>query len=163
MRTSSAADKIVAEHLAGTTPYANVHAPSWLPDWLFGMTYPHNVGHEGMQISGCTGEYCSVLPVSVFPTPVYEMVVCVMLFFVLWKLRHRFMRPLQMFGTYLIMVGVERFLVELVRVNYKYNWGFVHPSQAEILSVVLVLIGAYLVLFYRDKPGLTPSDANTGL
>ena len=151
MRTATDADKVFAAHMTGNTPSANVHAPSWLPDWLFGMTYPHNVGHEGMQIQGCTGEYCSVLPVSVFPTPIYETIVCVLLFFVLWKLRHRFTRPLQMFGTYLIMVGVERFLVELVRVNYKYNWGFIHPSQAEILSVVLVIIGIYLLVFYKDK------------
>ena len=115
------------------------------------MNYPHNVGHEGMPIAGCTGEYCTVLPVSVFPTPVYEAITCILLFFVLWMLRKRFTRSLQMFGTYLIFVGVERFLVELIRVNYKYDWGFVRPTQAEILSVVLVLIGAGLLLFYRDK------------
>ena len=66
-----------------------------------------------------------------------------------------------MFGTYLIFVGVERFLVELIRVNYKYNWGFIHPTQAEILSVVLVFIGLGLLLFYKDKsePVTTTGDA----
>ena len=151
MRAATVADSANTAHMIGNTAFSNVAAPSWLPDWLFGMTYPHNVGHEGVQIQGCIGEYCNVLPVSVFPTPIYEMVVCVMLFFVLWKLRHGFTRPLQMFGTYLIMVGVERFLVELIRVNYKYDWGFVHPSQAEVLSVALVLGGIYLLLFYKDK------------
>ncbi len=147
-----------AVQLIGSAPQAWFQAPSWLPRWLFGMNYPHNVGHEGMPIHGCMGEYCTVLPVSVFPTPVYEAVVCILLFFVLWMLRKRFTRSLQMFGTYLIMVGVERFLVELIRVNYKYNWGFVHPTQAEILSVILVLIGAGLLLFYKDSPAITPSN-----
>jgi phosphatidylglycerol:prolipoprotein diacylglycerol transferase len=140
-----------ALHLIGAAPQTWFQAPSWLPRWLVGMNYPHNVGHEGMPIQGCVGEYCNVLPVSVFPTPVYEAITCILLFFVLWALRKRFTRSLQMFGTYLIFVGVERFLVELIRVNYKYNWGFIRPTQAEILSVVLVLIGGGLLLFYRDK------------
>ncbi len=140
-----------ALQLIGPAPQAWFEAPSWLPRWLVGMNYPHNVGHEGMPIAGCTGEYCTVLPVSVFPTPVYEAITCILLFFVLWMLRKRFTRSLQMFGTYLIFVGVERFLVELIRVNYKYDWGFVRPTQAEILSVLLVLIGAGLLLFYKDK------------
>jgi prolipoprotein diacylglyceryltransferase len=66
-------------------------------------------------------------------------------------LRKRFTRTLQMFGTYLILVGVERFFVELIRVNSKYDWGFIHPTQAEILSVILVITGVCLLLFYRDK------------
>jgi phosphatidylglycerol:prolipoprotein diacylglycerol transferase len=151
LRAATPADNAYALHMISNAPHAFVSAPSWLPRWLFGMNYPHNVGHEGTLISGCTGEYCNMLPVSVFPTPVYEAIVCIGLFFVLWALRSRFTRTLQMFGTYLIMVGVERFLVELIRVNYKYDWGFVHPTQAEILSVVLVLLGAGLLLFYRDK------------
>ena len=155
---SSATDNAYALQMTGGGPHAYFPAPGGLPRWLFGMNYPHNVGHEGMPIHGCTGEYCTVLPVSVFPTPIYEAIVCVLLFFVLWALRKRFTRPLQMFGTYLIFVGVERFLVELIRVNYKYDWGFVHPTQAEILSVVLVLLGLGLLLFYKDKRPAAPPD-----
>ncbi len=141
------------EHMFRLTPqpYTYAAAPSWLPNWLVGMNYPHNVGHEGVVINGCTGDYCSVLPISVFPTPVYEAITCILLFSFLWAVRKRFTRPLQMFGTYLILVGVERFCVELIRVNSTYNWGFIHPTQAEILSVVLVIIGLGLLLFYKDK------------
>ncbi len=53
-----------------------------------------------------------------------------------------------MFGLYLILVGVERFIVELIKVNYKYDWGFVHPTQAEILSVVLVITGIGVVVVF---------------
>ena len=148
---TTAADNSRALTMMGGTPHAYFAAPAGLPRWLVAMNYPHNVGHEGVPIQGCVGEYCNVLPVSVFPTPIYEAIVCVILFFVLWAFRKRFTRTLQMFGTYLILVGVERFFVELIRVNYKYDWGFVHPTQAEILSVVLVLIGACILLFYKDK------------
>ena len=151
LRVALPADGQYVQQMTGGVEHAFFTAPSWLPRWLVGMNYPHNVGHEGMPIRGCVGEYCNVLPVSVFPTPVYEAIVCIGLFFVLWALRNRFTRTLQMFGTYLIMVGVERFLVELIRVNYKYDLGFIHPTQAELLSVALVLLGAGLLLFYKDK------------
>lgn len=152
LRPSTPADAQTALSLVADSPHTFFAAPSWLPRWFVGMNYPHNVGHEGIRIQGCTGEYCSVLPVSVFPTPIYEAIVCIILFFVLWAVRKRFTRALQMFGTYLILVGVERFFVELIRVNYKYNWGFIHPTQAEILSVALVVTGLGLLLFYKDKP-----------
>ncbi len=153
LRAATAADNTHSLQMISNAPHAFFEAPSFLPRWLFGMNYPHNVANEGMHIQGCAGDnYCNVLPVSVFPTPVYEAIVCIGLFFVLWALRKRFTRPLQMFGTYLILVGVERFLVELIRVNYKYDWGFIHPTQAEILSVTLAITGICLLLFYKEKP-----------
>ena len=151
LRAVTAADTQHSLQMIGSAPHAFFPAPAGLPRWLFGMNFPHNVGNEGMHIQGCVGEYCNVLPVSVFPTPIYEAIACIILFFVLWAVRKRFTRSLQMFGTYLILVGVERFFVELIRVNYKYNWGFIHPTQAEILSVVLVIFGLGLLLFYKDK------------
>jgi len=132
-------------------PHLYKPAPSWLPDWLFAMNYPYNVNNEGMPIVNCAGQYCSVLPVGVFPTALYEAVTCIILFFILWFLRKRMKHALQLSGIYLIMNGLERFLVEKIRVNYKYDWGFIHPTQAEIISTVLVLFGIGLLLFARDK------------
>ncbi len=162
LRASVAADNQYIMQMTSNTDHAFFAAPSWLPRWLCGMNYPHNVGHEGIPITGCTGDYCNVLPVSVFPTPVYEAITCIILFFVLWALRKRFTRTLQMFGTYLILVGVERFFVELIRVNYKYNFGFIHPTQAELLSVVLVITGLCLLLFYREKVPAPEQQLNSG-
>jgi hypothetical protein len=42
---------------------------------------------------------------------------------------------------------MERFLIEQIRVNYKYDWGFIQPTQAEILAVVISLCGLFLFLF----------------
>jgi phosphatidylglycerol---prolipoprotein diacylglyceryl transferase len=151
MRAAVPTDSDYITHMMGSTPSFNISAPSWLPDWLFGMVYPHNVGHEGMPIKDCIGEYCNVLPVSVFPTPIYEAITCVLLFSFMWFMRKRLNGALKMFGLYLMLAGVERFLVELVRVNYKYDWGFIHPTQAEILSVVLFITGLFLLFVYKDK------------
>ena len=124
-------------------------APSWLPDWLFANNFKHNVITEGVALSGCTGNYCTVLPVAVFPTSLYEAIICILLFLLIWSVRKRFKYPLHLFGFYLILNGIERFLIEKIRVNYKYDWGFIHPTQAEIISAVLVLVGTGILLFYK--------------
>jgi len=134
----------------GQVPSLYVPAPGWLPDWLFAMNYPHNVNKEGMVLTGFIGEYNKVLPAGVFPTPLYEAVVCIGLFLLLWSLRTCVRHALHLSGIYLILNGLERFFVEKIRVNYKYDWGFIHPTQAEIISAVLVLIGVSILLFYRN-------------
>lgn len=126
-------------------------APSWLPDWTVAMNFPHNVAREGVMIPGCTGQYCTILPVGVFPTSMYEAIACILLFFFLWAIRKRMKYPLHLFGVYLILNGLERFFVEKIRVNYKYDWGFLHPTQAEIISTILVLSGIGILLFYKKK------------
>ncbi|MBC7555256.1 MAG: prolipoprotein diacylglyceryl transferase [Taibaiella sp.] len=151
LRLSTPADAQYINSITANTQSSYYVAPAGMPRWLAGMNYPHNVGYEGMPIAGCEGEYCRVLPIAVFPTPVYEAVAAILLFGFMWSIRKKFRYPLQMFGLYLVLAGVERFLVELVRVNYKYDWGFVHPSQAEIISVVLFIAGTGLLLFYKPK------------
>jgi phosphatidylglycerol:prolipoprotein diacylglycerol transferase len=133
-------------------PHGYTPAPTWLPDWFLGMNYAHNVNNEGVMIPECVGNYCAVLPVSVYPTALYEAIVCIFILFpFLWMMRKRFAQPLHIFGLYLIVNGLERFLVEKIRVNYKYDWGFIHPTQAEIISTCLVLIGIAILLFYKKK------------
>jgi phosphatidylglycerol:prolipoprotein diacylglycerol transferase len=73
----------------------------------------------------------------------------------MWALRKKLLGALKMFGLYLILAGIERFLVERIRVNYEYDWGFIHPSQAEILSVLMVITGLFLMLVYKDKEPAT--------
>lgn len=117
----------------------------WLPDWMWAYQYPHNVIGEGVAIPGCAGQYCNQLPLPVYPTPFYEIVVCLALFFVLWTLRKRIKIPGQLFGLYLIFNGVERFFIEKIRVNTKYELLPFKPTQAEIISFLLVLAGIFLI------------------
>jgi phosphatidylglycerol:prolipoprotein diacylglycerol transferase len=133
------------------TPSRYTPAPGWMPDWLYAQNFKHNVNNDGIPIAGDKGEYNHVLPAGVFPTSMYEAVVCILLFTVLWSIRKRFKRPLQLFGVYLILNGLERFIVELFRVNYKYDWGFIQPTQAEIIAGSLIIAGILLFLFYKPK------------
>jgi phosphatidylglycerol:prolipoprotein diacylglycerol transferase len=145
-------------------PHLSVKAPSFLPDWLFAYSYPHNVINEGIRIPGCDGPYCTHLPIPVFPTPFYETVVCLGLFFILWAFRKKWKIPGKLFAVYLILNGVERFFVEKIRVNTKYDFLGIHPTQAEIISLLLVITGVTLLLTLKGKPGqqASPSGSNPG-
>jgi prolipoprotein diacylglyceryltransferase len=130
-------------------PFTKPGGLSFLPDWFFAYGYPHNVINEGVQMAGCTGKYCNVLPIAVYPTALYEIIVCLLLFAALWSLRKKITVPGVIFGVYLIMNGVERFFIEKIRVNTKYDiFGF-HPTQAEIISSLMIIGGAALIWYCR--------------
>lgn len=118
---------------------------SWLPDWLWAYHYPHNVINEGIPINGCTGPYCNQLASPVYPTALYEIIACLFLFFVLWFVRKRIKVAGQISGLYLIFNGVERFFIETIRVNTKYEALPFQPTQAELISVILVICGVLLM------------------
>ncbi|MGF7078251.1 prolipoprotein diacylglyceryl transferase [Mucilaginibacter sp. UYCu711] len=120
---------------------------SWAPDWMWSFKYPHNVSMEdqGNKIADCVGKYCNELKLPVYPTPFYESVVCLLLFFFLWSIRDRIKTPGVMFGIYMILAGVERFLVELIRVNTKYHVAGIPFTQAEMISLFLVAGGLALI------------------
>lgn len=134
----------------GTVPYKTFKAPSFVPRWMVAMNYAHNVNESGVTIHGCDDKYCTMLPAPVFPTPFYETVICTVMFFILWRLRRQIKVPGRIFAIYLIMNGVERFFVEKIRVNTHYNiFGF-RPTQAEIISTMLV-IGGIILYIYAGK------------
>ncbi|MHA4847213.1 prolipoprotein diacylglyceryl transferase, partial [Flavitalea antarctica] len=132
-------------------PHKATVAPSWLPDWMFAYSYPHNVLGDGVPIPGCSGQYCAHLPIPVYPTPFYETLMGLVLFALLWSLRTRLRIPGTMFAFYLIVNGLERFLIEQIRVNNKMNLFGFHPTQAEVIAVCLSLCGVFLFLFLRRR------------
>ncbi len=128
-----------------------VKAPSWMPTWLVAYNFPHNVISEGTPIKDCTGQYCNQLPLPVFPTAFYETVVCLILTAALFMLRRRFTVPGTLFAVYLIFNGVERFLIEKIRVNTQYSILGLHPTQAELISSMLVLSGILMIVVLRMR------------
>lgn len=124
------------------------HWLGWLPNWMWAFNFPHNVNGEGIDIPHCIGKYCRVLPQPVFPTSLYECVVCILLFLFLWSIRDKIKTPGVMFGIYMILAGVERFLIELIRVNTRYHLFGISFTQAEMISVFLVIGG--LILCYTQ-------------
>ena len=120
---------------------------SWAPDWVWSFKYPHNVINEGIPIPGCVGKFCSELAVAVYPTPFYEALISILLFFFLWSIRKKIKISGILFSLYLILNGLERFFVEMIRVNSKYHLGSFSFTQAEMISTILV-IGGIVGIFW---------------
>ena len=120
---------------------------SFLPDWAWAYTYPNNVINAGVPIEGCVGPYCNELLHPVFPTPIYEIVMALALFALLWYLRKRINIAGMLFGVYMIVNGLERFLIEKIRVNTKYILFGQEITQAELISLAMIISG--LAIVYR--------------
>lgn len=84
---------------------------------------------------------------AVHPTQLYESAACLVMFFVLWKLSERKLRPGQLFGAYLGMYGVERFFIEFVRA--KGDRFVLGLSTSQICSILLV--AAAIALWTRGR------------
>lgn len=117
--------------------------PSWwfLPHWLWAYDYPHNVVSEGIDIPNCTFRYCKQLAEGVHPTPIYESSMALLIAGGLWLLRIR-LQHVQglLFSLYLLLNGLERWTVEKIRVNDRYDFAG-GLTQAEIIALSLMIIG----------------------
>lgn len=131
--------------------FRHVAAPSWLPDWMVAYNFPHNVINEGVKIEDCTGQYCNQLPIPVFPTAFYETVLCLLLTGILLFLRNKLKAPGMLFAVYLVFNGLERFFIEKIRVNTRYDILGFHPTQAELISSILILSGIALFIILNKK------------
>jgi len=130
--------------------------PEWmafLPDWMWSFTFPHNVINAGDRIEGCVGNFCMELSNPVWPTALYEVVMCLLIFSFLWAIRKNIRVPGVLFCIYLGLNGIERFFIEKIRINTEYNI-FGGITQAEIISSLLVffsLIGSIYLLRFSKK------------
>ena len=65
--------------------------------------------------------------------------------------RYSWSRPLKapglIFGVYLMLNGIERFLIEQIRVNPPYSLGGIEATQAELIAVSLFLGGIVTLIF----------------
>lgn len=134
--------------------------PSWisfLPDWFWSFKFPHNVISDGVPIPGCVGRHCMELPLPVYPTSLYEAIIAITLFFVLWAIRKHIKIPGLLFCIYLMMNGMERFFIEKIRINNLIQFAGFQFTQAELISSIIFLFGitgfVYLMLKNNSKNG----------
>ncbi|NNG18784.1 prolipoprotein diacylglyceryl transferase [Naumannella sp. ID2617S] len=107
--------------LAGDGTYGT---PTDLP---WGMAFPNGV---------------VPVDVPVHPAQLYEALGAFLIAGVLWALG-RHWRPVPLFGSYLLLSGVARLLVEFVRVNPPTLLGL---TEAQLFGIASVLLGAFLIL-----------------
>lgn len=124
---------------------------SWLPDWMWAFKYPNNVARMDTPIPGCEGRFCFELAQPAYPTPFYETIMCLILFLVLWSLRKKLRIPGTLFALYLMLNGLERFLIEKIRVNERLENLPFQPTQAEVISSLLFLSGLGLWIWLTRR------------
>jgi len=130
--------------------------PEWLsfmPNWFWSYNYPHNVVNEGLPIAGCLGNHCYMLANPVYPTPLYEAIACAFLFCLIWLVKNMFSSHGTLFFFYLILNGIERFLIEKIRINTTYKIFGSAITQAEIISFIFIITGvtAIFILYSKRK------------
>lgn len=128
--------------------------PEWLaflPDWTWSYNYPHNVINEGVAIHSCAGDHCRILANPVFPTPLYETIINLIWFAIIWSIRKSITTTGVLFGIYLIMTGISRFLIEYIRVNIRYDILGMELSQAQFIAIGLIVVGIGLIIYMKRR------------
>ena len=98
----------------------------------------------------------------VHPTPIYEFFIWMAIAFFLWQMGKRALRVPkpkgESFCAYLILTGMARFLIEIIRINPRSFFGL---SNAQAASVVSVLLGTVLWWRIRSKFQITTVTAES--
>jgi len=122
------------------------------------------IGRVGCQVSGdgdygkpWDGPWAMAYPdgavpidVPVHPTPIYEAIAMALVAWALWRSRDAF-RPGIVFAFYLILSGLQRFLVEFLRRNDEAVLGLTVP---QLQSLALVAAGALWLTVALRRGGL---------
>lgn len=126
----------------------------WLPSWAWSFDYPNNVLRAGLAMAegGYPGYGTHLVP-PVYPTPLYEIIMALACFGVLWLIRKHVQRPLAISGIYLMLNGLERFWIEKIRVNATYDLFGSQVTQAEIISVCAFVGGVVLLVLRLPSAG----------
>jgi phosphatidylglycerol---prolipoprotein diacylglyceryl transferase len=144
----------------------NVHPkPDWIPQVLWSSHYEHNIidYDPGSIIPGCSEEHCHFLTNAVYPTPLYEFLMCTAVFFILWALRKKLTnKPGMLFAIFGILIGIQRYSIEQWRDLS--GRGLFHIlgmafRQSELISIALFLAGiagtVYLYTKYKNTDSAT--------
>jgi phosphatidylglycerol:prolipoprotein diacylglycerol transferase len=92
----------------------------------------------------------------VHPTPIYEFLGSVIIFWIVWRIGGRCLndnrKTGKLFGVYLLLTGIGRFFVEIIRINPRVLWGL---TNAQLASIIYVIVAAFLLL---RSPGSTDAQ-----
>ena len=80
---------------------------------------------------------------SVYPTQLFETGISLLIFFILWRLRFQDRRAGWLFSLWLVLAGVERFVIEFFRAKDDRFFGAL--SLAQVISIGLMVVGLWLM------------------
>ena len=133
-------------------PAKSFKAPSFLPTWAVAENYAYNVNSDGVPVEGhATDKWHSYLPVPVFPTPLYEIIMSLIIFFILWGVRKKIKIPGMILAFYVFLAGLERYFIEKIRVNNYRTFLGIRATQAEFISVGFMIFGILFMLYLYQR------------
>jgi len=128
--------------------------PTTLP---WGMSFPNGIVPttgiwDPMGQSGVCNKYGLPENCTVHPTPIYEFLAWCAIGAFLWYLGGKLLRRPQakgyVFCAYLILTGIARYLVEIIRINPRWIFGM---TNAQVVSILSVLAGISLFLWIQRR------------
>jgi len=143
-------------HLAGDGDYGVPTSLPWGAIYSNG-TYPPSLAFrdfpEIVKKYGVNG----VVPdtIRVHPAPIYEFILGVAIFVILWSLRKYNWPNGKIFTVYLMLSAVARFAVEFIRLNPRLMFGL---SEAQLLAAVMFVIGLVGWNMLSRTPAAAPAS-----
>ncbi len=151
----------------------NTHEkPSFVPQFMWASEYKNNIINEcdpyqgqyfehldttnNVAYKNCNFQETHQLLTPVYPTPLYEFMIAGVLGLTLWTLRKKLTAlPGMLISIMFVMNGIERFLIEQIRVNEKLNYFGFHLTQGEFIAILMTIGGSiasiYLYVYYTKR------------
>jgi phosphatidylglycerol:prolipoprotein diacylglycerol transferase len=134
-------------HLAGDGDYGIPTNLPWGTNYEHG-TVPPSVMFRGSEIAKHYPGGIVPDNTPLHPTPIYEFLIMLLIFWILWKLRKKDWADGRLFMLYLVLSGIERFSVEFIRLNDRLLFGL---TEAQLISVLLIIIGSIGYYYYANN------------
>ncbi len=131
-------------HLAGDGDYGIPTDLPWGTNYENGTVAPSRM-FAGSEIAKNFPDGIVPDNTPLHPTPVYEFIICFVIFLILWKLRKKDWVHGKLFMVYLILISIERFSIEFIRLNPRLLFGL---SEAQLISAGLLTVGVIGVIYY---------------
>ncbi len=84
--------------------------------------------------------------VLVHPVPVYEIIICIGILWYLWQKRTEWNTPGRIFSLFLVLMGIERFIIEFITVSPP---AFAELTIQQLLSIFMIIAG--VTIFMQNK------------
>lgn len=132
----------------------------------FGVAFPEGSpptrvdvleGYFGVEVDPAIIEQFGQI-VPVHPTQLYEVGMTTIMFLILWRLRNHRHRAGWLWWLWMAMAGVERFLVEIVRVKDDRFFGAL--TMAQVISLILIAVGIWgMARLWNNDQSTQPARA----
>jgi phosphatidylglycerol:prolipoprotein diacylglycerol transferase len=135
-------------HLSGDGDYGIPTKLPWGTNYSNGIVKP-SVMFRGSEIAKSFPNGIVPDNTPLHPTPVYEFIIALFIFYILWQLRKKDWVDGRLFAFYLILSGIERFFIEFIRLNPRLLFGL---SEAQLISILLIVVGISGTIYFIKNP-----------